>query len=455
MIGFIGLGVMGDNLVLNLLDKGEKVLVFNRTQQKAQQFVSENRHPNLSMAKSYQELCQLLPAPRVVFLMVKAGEAVDQTISQLSAHLSPGDYIIDGGNSFYKDSIRRFHELKNKKIHFIDMGVSGGAMGARLGPSMMMGGEAIHVEFIQSIFAKVAAQTPVICFDHMGGPGFGHFVKMVHNGIEYAQMQLLAEVYSYLKRYSLDHHQLSQFFDRLAKQALPSYLVEITAKILQFSDSEGIVIDRILDVASEKGTGRWTSFAALELGVPAGIISSALEARFISQQKSLRQELAKNIPTASLNLNKKMMNEELMGEVISFANLLCYLQGIEIILAFAQEQKVEIDFRKIVQVWRSGCIIRSSQLDLMASFSSNKPFEAQEFKVLLEKHIDSFAKFIEQLSCAKEPAPVFSAAFNYVLSLSRDNSSASLIQAQRDFFGAHTYQRNDRPGTYHTEWEKL
>lgn len=454
MIGFIGLGVMGDNLVLNLLDKGEDVIVFNRTQEKAQEFLTKHSHQHLSMAHTLEELCQKLPKPRTIFFMIKAGEAVDKMIEQLVPYLDAGDILIDGGNSYYKDSLRRFEHLQKNNIHFVDCGVSGGAKGARLGPSMMVGGDHSIYGHLERIFSKVAAQTPEVCFDYMGGPALGHFVKMVHNGIEYAQMQIIAEAFHVLKSAGKSNIEISEIFEQFSHGRLSSYLLEISAQIMKFKDQEGFVIDRILDVASEKGTGRWTSLAALELGAPASLISTALEARFISQLREQRVELYRSALSSYISKEKCTVDLVSLEGAMHLASLLCYVQGFAIIRSYAQSRALPISYKKIANVWRGGCIIRSRQLKLISSFESDDFLMSSEFIKQIKLDLPSLSAFT--LECVEKnwSVPVFSASLQYLLSMGVSESSASLIQAQRDFFGAHTYLRNDRAGVFHTEWEE-
>lgn len=455
MIGIIGLGVMGDNLILNFLDKGSRVCIYNRTAKKLQEFIQKHPHPSLVGHESLRDFCGELEKPRKILLMVKAGDPVDQMIDELLPFLEKEDTIIDGGNSYFKDSVRRHQKLKAKGINYIDCGISGGAEGARNGPSMMVGGEKGAVEKVMPLLTRVAASEPNLCLAHVGGPGFGHFVKMVHNGIEYACMQLIAESFQILRNaHTLPYDEIAKIFGKFNRERLHSYLMEITVKILQFKENDEYLVNMISDVASEKGTGRWTSLTALELGVSSGLITSAVDARFVSQQAELREHLNSKIyGHDELNITPSF-DENVLESALYFSICLAYLQGFDLIRHYAQQTNDKITYSKIAMIWRGGCIIRARLLENIGKIVDDDFYLSNHFVDLVRNELPKLQQVVS--FCAKQglPIPVMSQALNYILGLSEIESGASLIQAQRDFFGAHTYTRTDKDGVFHTEWEK-
>ncbi|OGV49984.1 MAG: phosphogluconate dehydrogenase (NADP(+)-dependent, decarboxylating) [Lentisphaerae bacterium GWF2_52_8] len=465
-IGLVGLAVMGENLVLNMESKGFTVAVFNRTVSKVDDFMNgRGKGKNFVPCHSIEELCSNLQSPRKVMLMVKAGKAVDDFIELLIPHLSPGDIIIDGGNSHFPDSIRRTNYLKSKGLLFIGTGVSGGEEGALKGPSIMPGGapEAWpHVKPIfQAISAKVEGGSP--CCEWVGNDGAGHYVKMVHNGIEYGDMQMICEAYSLLKNIlGMSADEMQKVFAKWNKGELDSYLIEITMNILAKKDEETgkPVVDIILDTAGQKGTGKWTSESALDLGIPAMTIATAVFARCLSALKSERVAASTQLPGPSGDFKgaKKTFVEDVRKAL--YASKICsYAQGYQLLRAAAGENKWTLKYGEIALMWRGGCIIRAKFLgDIKKAFDKNPqlpnllldPF----FKGIMEECQASWRKVIATATQLGVPVPAFSSALAYYDSYRAADLPANLLQAQRDYFGAHTYERIDKPRGqfFHTEW---
>ena len=466
-IGLIGLAVMGQNLVLNMNDCGYKVAVFNRTVSKVDEFLGhEAKGTQVVGAHSIEELVRLLKRPRRVMLMVKAGDTVDQMIDQIVPHLEKGDIIIDGGNSHFPDSNRRTKQLNEKGILFIGTGVSGGEEGARKGPSIMPGGNPEawpHVKDIfQSIAAKVEDGTP--CCDWVGEDGAGHYVKMVHNGIEYGDMQLICEAYQLLKEgLGLTADELHEVFADWNKGELDSFLIEITAEILAKKDEEDgqPMIDKILDTAGQKGTGKWTAVSALDLGMPVTLIGEAVFARCLSALKDERVAASKmlNGPQHKTdNIDRKIFIED-VRRALYCSKVISYAQGYMLLREAAKEQGWNLNMGGIALMWRGGCIIRSRFLgEIKAAYDRNP----QLTNLLLD---DFFKKIVNDYQGAWRhavihaigfgiPTPAFSTALAFFDGYRTARLPANLLQAQRDFFGAHTYERVDKPrGQYfHTNW---
>ncbi len=463
-IGLIGLAVMGENLVLNMEDHGFRVAVFNRTTSKVDEFLARNPGKKLDGAHSIADLAKLLSKPRKVMLMVKAGSAVDEQIAQLIPHLEKGDIVIDGGNSLFTDTIRRTKELEAKGLQFIGTGVSGGEEGARHGPSIMPGGSIAAWPAVKPIFQAIAAKvgkenTP--CCDWVGSDGAGHYVKMVHNGIEYGDMQLICEAY-FLMKHSLgmSANEMHDTFAEWNKGELDSYLIEITRDIFQKVDPETKkpLVELILDKAGQKGTGIWTSKSALTLGIPAPTIVSAVLARAISAQKEERVAASKILtgPDARYAGDKKQFLQAIHDALYS-SKICSYAQGFALMAAAATENKWELNFGSIALMWRGGCIIRARFLErIKDAFGRNPklknllldPF----FKDVIDRTQKNWRLVVSQAIQLGVPAPAFSSALAYYDSYRRDSLPANLLQAQRDYFGAHTYERIDKPGIFHTEW---
>lgn len=464
-IGLIGLAVMGQNLVLNMDDHGFKVAVYNRTTTKTDQFIQQRAQGrNIVGAYSLDELVGLLKPPRRVMLMVKAGPAVDKLIDLLIPLLEPGDIIIDGGNSYFKDSIRRTQYVESKGLYFIGAGVSGGEEGARFGPSIMPGGSSQawpHVKDIfQSIAAKVDDGTP--CCDWVGSDGAGHFVKMVHNGIEYGDMQLISEAY-YLMRtlLGMTPDEISEVFAEWNKGVLDSYLVEITADILRFKDEDGEpLVDKILDAAGQKGTGRWTGITALETGTPLSLIIEAVLARSLSALKDERVAAAKVLsgPDIVFNGDREQMVRDI-HDALYASKIVSYAQGYMLMRAAAGEFGWDLDYGSIALMWRNGCIIRSAFLGEINRAYLRNPELANllldsYFKTAVETAQGGWRRVVATALQNGIPVPAMASALTFFDGYRNERLPANLLQAQRDYFGAHTYERVDRPRGefFHTDW---
>jgi 6-phosphogluconate dehydrogenase len=465
-IGLIGLAVMGQNLVLNMNDHGFRVAVFNRTVSKVDEFLNnEAKGTSIVGAHSIPELTAALKTPRRVMLMVKAGDTVDHMIDAVLPHLEKGDIIIDGGNSLYTDSERRYKALAEKGFHFIGTGVSGGEEGARFGPSIMPGGDPAawpHVKNIfQSIAAKVEDGTP--CCDWVGEGGAGHYVKMVHNGIEYGDMQLICEAYQVLKEsLGVGADQLSPIFSEWNKGELDSYLIEITAQIFAKKDDDGQpMVDKILDSAGQKGTGKWTGISALDLGMPVTLIGEAVFARCLSALKDERVQASKVLHGPAkqpFNGDRAALIEDIR-RALYCSKIISYAQGYMLLQAAARENKWNLNLGGIALMWRGGCIIRSRFLGkIKEAFDKNPSLHNllmdDFFSSTLNKYQDSWRKALVKAIEFGVPTPAFSTALAFYDGYRCERLPANLLQAQRDFFGAHTYERVDQPRGkfFHTNW---
>lgn len=464
-IGLAGLAVMGENLVLNMESKGFTVTVYNRTTEKVDAFLNGRaKGKNIRGAHSIKELVDSLERPRKVMLMVKAGKPVDDLIEQLIPYLEPGDIIIDGGNSYFADSIRRTQYLESKGLLFIGTGVSGGEEGALLGPSIMPGGSSKAWPFIKPIFQAIAAKVDgnIPCCEWVGDNGAGHFVKMVHNGIEYGDMQLISEAY-YLMRelLGLSNSEMSDIFRQWNKGDLNSYLIEITGDILAYRESDGsYLVDKILDAAGQKGTGKWTGIEALHLGVPVTLIVEAVFARSLSAMKEERANASKILlgPNVSFSGNKQEFVQYL--ELALFASkIVSYAQGFALMRAAAHEYQWNLNYGDIALMWRGGCIIRSAFLGkIKEAFDKNPGLNnlmLDEF--FREKLLNAQKGWREVVATAAQngiAVPAFAAALAYFDGYRSESLPANLLQAQRDYFGAHTYERIDKPRGefFHTNW---
>lgn len=464
-IGLIGLAVMGENLVLNMESKGYTVAVYNRTVDKVDKFITgRGKAKNFIGAHSIEELVASLERPRKVMLLVKAGDPVDAFIEQLIPHLEEGDIIIDGGNSHFPDSERRTKYLESKGLLFVGSGVSGGEEGALTGPSLMPGGSKeawLHIKDIfQTISAKVEDGTP--CCDWVGENGAGHFVKMVHNGIEYGDMQLITEAYHLLKEIGgFSHDEMQAIFEEWNKGDLDSYLVEITRDILGYKDEDGEpLVEKILDAAGQKGTGKWTGISALDLGVPLTLIGEAVFSRCLSSQKEERMEAAKVIegPAIQLTNDKKQFVEDVKHALFA-SKVVSYAQGYVLMREAAKEYKWDLNYGGIALMWRGGCIIRSVFLGkIKEAFDTNAQLTNlmldPYFKDKLQEASAGWRRIIGQAVMNGIPVPAFSSALSYFDGYRTAQLPANLLQAQRDYFGAHTYERVDkkRGEFFHTNW---
>jgi 6-phosphogluconate dehydrogenase len=464
-IGLVGLAVMGENLVLNMESKGFTCAVFNRTVEKVDAFMNgRGKGKNFIGAHTIEDFVKSLKSPRKIMLMVKAGRPVDDFMELLIPHLDKGDIIIDGGNSHFPDTIRRTKYLESKGLFFIGTGVSGGEEGALKGPSIMPGGSPAawpHIKPIfQSIAAKVADGTP--CCDWVGENGAGHFVKMVHNGIEYGDMQLICEAYQIMKElFGMSAAEMHDVFKKWNEGKLNSYLIEITRDILAFKDEDGSpIVEKILDTAGQKGTGKWTSETSLDLGIPLTLISEAVFARCLSAMKTERVEASKVLqgPKPKFTGDKKAFLNDLESALYA-SKLVSYTQGYVLLRAAAEEFKWKLNYGGIALLWRGGCIIRSAFLDkIKAAFDRNPklsnllldPF----FKETIEASQDAWRRVISTAVLNGIWIPAFSTALNYFDGFRNSRLPANLLQAQRDFFGAHQYERVDRPRGefFHTNW---
>jgi 6-phosphogluconate dehydrogenase len=464
-IGLIGLAVMGQNLVLNMNDHGFKVAVWNRTVSKVDEFLAnEAKGTQVVGAHSLAELVSLLKRPRRVMLMVKAGDTVDQMIEQLLPHLEPGDIIIDGGNSHFSDTTRRTRALAEKGILFIGTGISGGEEGARHGPSIMPGGNPAawpHVkEIFQAIAAKVADGTP--CCDWVGEEGAGHYVKMVHNGIEYGDMQVICEAYHLLKDVlGLSADDLHLVFADWNRGELDSYLIQITADIFTKKDEDGApLIDKILDTAGQKGTGKWTGISSLELGVPVTLIGEAVYARCLSAMKDERVAASKVLsgPPRGTPPDRETFIED-VRRALYCSKLISYAQGYMLLREAAREYGWNLNLGGIALLWREGCIIRSRFLSkIKEAFDKNPQLTNllldDFFRQTLINYQPSWRRVVQRAAEFGVPTPAFSTALAFYDGYRSERLPANLLQAQRDYFGAHTYERIDRPRGqfFHTNW---
>ena len=465
-IGLWGLAVMGENLVLNMESKGFTVAVFNRTTQKTRDF-AEGRAKGKNIIGAYEvkDFIDLLARPRKVMLMVKAGKPVDMVIERILPYLEKGDLVIDGGNSYFGDTIRRHNQLKEKGLLYIGTGVSGGEEGALKGPSIMPGGSKEAYALVEPIFTKISAHVDgQPCCIYIGDDGAGHYVKMVHNGIEYGDMQLICEAY-YLMTNALGMttEQMHETMARWNKGDLDSYLIQITADILSKKDADtgSPMVDIILDKAGQKGTGAWTSQSALALGIAAPTIAEAVFARCISAIKAERIAASKEFsgPEAKYTGDKKQLIEAI-HEALYASKICSYAQGFAMMAAAAKEYNWKLNFGKISMIWRGGCIIRAHFLNRIKDAFDRSASLANllldpYFKQIVQDAQPNWRKVVIAATELGIPVPAFSSALNYFDSYRNPRLSANMIQAQRDYFGAHTYERVDKEGIFHTEWLKI
>lgn len=465
-IGVIGLAVMGQNLILNMDDHGYVVAAYNRTTNKVDEFLAgAAAGTQVIGAQSIEELVASLKRPRRVMLMVKAGEPVDQTIEQLLPHLEAGDIIIDGGNSLYTDTARRVTQVEAKGLLYVGTGVSGGEEGARRGPSIMPGGSPDAWPHVKDIFQAIAAKVEdgTACCDWVGEGGAGHYVKMVHNGIEYGDMQLIAEAY-HLMRDMLDMpaDEIAAVFADWNTGELDSYLIQITAEILAYKDTDGQpLVDKILDTAGQKGTGKWTVISSAELGQPVSLISEAVYARCISALKEQRVAAAPLLsgPTKQVPIEDRSAFIEAIRQALYASKIVSYAQGYMLMRAAAEEYNWNLNYGGIALMWRGGCIIRSRFLgDIKQAFDTNPQLDNLLVDSFFTKAIQAnqagWRTVVAQAALAGIPTPAFASALSFYDAYRSEHLPANLLQAQRDYFGAHTYERLDTPrGEYHhTDW---
>lgn len=460
----IGLAVMGENLALNVERNGFPISVYNRTPEKTDAFMAiRAKGKNVKATYTLEEFVLSLERPRKILIMVKAGAPVDAVISQLKPLLEPGDIIIDGGNSLYEDTARRTSDLEATGFRFIGMGVSGGEEGALNGPSLMPGGTKDSYEYLEPILAKIAAQVDDgPCVTYIGPGGAGHYVKMVHNGIEYGDMELIAEAYDLLENtLGLDHNQLHEVFAEWnTTEELNSYLIEITADIFKQIDPETNkpVVDLILDAAGQKGTGRWTVQSALELGVCIPTMTAAVNGRIMSSYKQERVAASKILTGPSGKYQgdtKEFINK--IRDALYCSKICSYAQGMALLNTASKMFGYNLNLSEIARIWKGGCIIRAGFLNkIKGAFNENPTLPnlllAPEFKQTILDRQDAWREVIAVSATLGVPVPAFSASLDYFDSYRRERLPQNLTQAQRDYFGAHTYERVDKPGVFHTQW---
>jgi 6-phosphogluconate dehydrogenase len=462
-IAVIGLAVMGQNLILNMADRGYRVVAFNRTVERVGDFLAgaAKGHDNVVGAQSLEGIVGLLKRPRKVMLMVKAGRPVDEWIDLLLEQLEPGDVIIDGGNALFTDTIRRTRLVEERGLYYLGTGVSGGEEGARHGPSLMPGGSEPAWPLVQEIFQAIAARTPdgSPCCDWVGADGAGHYVKMTHNGIEYGDMQLICEAYQLMRDgFGLTTDEMHEAFAAWNRGELDSYLIEITRDILAFRDDDGEpLLEKILDTAGQKGTGKWTSVSSLDLGVPVTLIAEAVYARCLSAMKEERVEASELLRGPSRNGSGG--NVEALRDALLAAKIVSYAQGYMLLREAAAEYGWQLDYGSIALMWRGGCIIRSAFLERIKAAYDREPelpnlLLDEYFRGVVERCQPGWRKTVTTAIGLGVPVPAMSSALAFYDGYRSARLPANLLQAQRDYFGAHTYERLDRPrGEFlHTDW---
>lgn len=464
-IGVMGMAVMGKNLALNIESRGYSVSIYNRTTSKAEAVIEENSDKNLHLQTTVEEFVNSLEKPRRIILMVQAGPGTDAVIQQVLPFLDKGDVLIDGGNTFYRDTMRRNEELEESGVYFIGTGVSGGEEGALLGPSIMPGGQKEAYDLVAPILEKIAAKAPADgepTVTYIGPNGAGHYVKMVHNGIEYGDMQLIAESYHIMRDLlELSNDEIAAIFKEWNEGELDSFLIELTADALTKKDPETDkhVVDIILDRAGNKGTGKWTSQSALDLGTPLPLITEAVFARYISALKDERVAASKVLAKPEkkeLNINKEEVIEELR-EALYFSKIMSYAQGFSQMRMASEEYDWNLQYGEIAKIWRAGCIIRARFLqNITDAYDRNENLANllldEYFNDIAEKYQQSVRDIVGLSVQAGVPVPAFSSAISYYDSYRSARLPANIIQAQRDYFGAHTYERVDKEGSFHFDW---
>ena len=465
VLGMIGLGTMGRNLLLNMADHGYAVSGFDVDPKKVVLLKEDSKDANIKGFNALSELVSNLKTPRIVMLLVPAGKIVDNVIQDLLPLIEKGDIIIDAGNSYFKDTDRRVQELENKGIHYFGMGVSGGEEGARNGPSMMPGGDKEAYEVVRPMLEAVAAKVKgEPCVTYIGPGASGHFVKMVHNGIEYGLMQLIAETYEILKKgLNLSNEEIQQVFQKWNEGILQSYLLEISRDIFAYKEagSDHLLLDDIKDEAKAKGTGKWTSQIAMDLSLPIPGIDVAVSMRDLSKYKELR------VQTAALYSNKKTIffqeeNKfsfiEELEEAFYFAMIITYAQGMHLLRKASEEYKYQLKLDQIAKIWRGGCIIRSRFLEtIYDAFLQDQDLPHlllnSSVELIMKKNLPSLQSVVISAISHGVAIPAYTSSLSYFDTLRSENMPSNLIQAQRDYFGAHTYERIGKEGTFHTRWE--
>lgn len=463
-IGVVGMAVMGKNLALNIESRGYSVSVYNRTTSKTEAVIAENPEKKLVLTRTVEEFVDSLEKPRRILLMVQAGKGTDATIQSLLPHLDEGDVLIDGGNTFFKDTIRRSEELAESGVNFIGTGVSGGEEGALKGPAIMPGGQKEAYDLVAPILEQIAAvaEDGEACVTYIGPNGAGHYVKMVHNGIEYGDMQLIAESYHLLRNVAgLSVEETAEVFAEWNKGELDSFLIEITATALTKKDPETgkPMVDIILDRAGNKGTGKWTSQSALDLGVPLPLITESVFARYISALKEERVEASKVLPkpaSYSFEGDKAELVEKIR-QALYFSKIMSYAQGFAQMRTASEEYDWNLQYGEIAKIFRAGCIIRARFLQKITDAYDRKAdlknlMLDDYFMDITKNYQDSVRDVIGIAVKSGVPIPTFSSAIAYYDSYRTADLPANIIQAQRDYFGAHTYERTDKAGTFHFDW---
>lgn len=462
-IGVIGLGTMGRNLLLNIADHGYAAIGFDKDPEKGKLLeTSATAGTTVKAVQTLNDLVDGLEKPRKIIMLVPAGRPVDAVIEEISPLLNEGDILVDGGNSYFKDTMRRVQALEGK-FHFVGMGVSGGEKGARTGPSIMPGGDKKAWNALQPILESIAARVnDEPCVAYMGKYAAGHYVKMVHNGIEYAIMQLISETYDFLKNgLQLSNDELHRAFKSWNEGELQSFLIEITADIFTQADteSEDRLIDRILDKAGSKGTGKWTSQEAMDLPVSLPTIDMAVAMRDLSALKDERVNAAGIYKTRRKPVagdRARLLQQA--QDALYLSTLLCYAQGLAMLRKASAQHGMDIPLKDVVRIWRGGCIIRSSMLELFtAAFTKKEPANIlldKKIAAIVKKKQAGLRKLVQLMAGARIPGAAMMSALSYLDNYTSERMSTNLIQAQRDYFGAHTYQRIDKEGSFHTEWER-
>lgn len=463
--GMIGIGVMGSNLLLNMADHGFAVIGFDLKQERADKLEAAAKQGDVVKGTTkIEEMVASLKKPRKIMMLVPAGKPVDDVIENLLPYLEEGDIVIDGGNSYYKDTLKRIGYLQNKGIHFFGMGVSGGELGARLGPSMMPGGDKNAWQYLKPILEAIAAKADgEPCVAYMGNNAAGHYVKMVHNGIEYALMQIISEAYDLLHRSgNLSNEALHTVFAKWNQEQLHSYLIEITAEIFKTADTDesdptGFLVDKILDQAGSKGTGKWTSQEAMDLPVSIPTIDMAVAMRDLSVYKTQRVAAARLYRSATepIEITQEILDH--LENALAFCFTICYAQGLSMLAKASDELKMNIPLPDVIRVWKAGCIIRSALLGNFAdAFEKNSTLPNllldADISELLKNREESLRHVLQIGISTKIPMTGMMSALGYYDAFLSARMPTNLIQAQRDFFGAHTYQRIDKDGVFHTEW---
>ena len=464
-IGVVGMAVIGKNLALNIESRGYSVAIYNRTGSKTEKVVADHPDKNLVPSYTIEDFVNSLETPRRIILMVKAGAPTDATIKSLLPHLDKGDVLIDGGNTFFQETMRRNEELDNSGINFIGMGVSGGEKGALEGPSLMPGGQKEAYDLVEPILKKIAAKAEdgEACVTYVGPNGAGHYVKMVHNGIEYGDMELIAESYNLMRNLlGLSNDEISDVFNEWKDGELKSYLIDITADILTRKDDLGTgkpIVDVILDRAGNKGTGKWSSQSALELGVPQSLITESVYARYISAMKDERVAASQVLPNPEFDLgdvDKKELVEKIR-RALYFSKIMSYAQGFEQLRVASENYNWNLNYGDMAKIWREGCIIRAQFLQKITDAYEKNPelknlMLDDYFKKIVEEYQNDVRDIAALAIKAGVACPGFSSAITYYDQYRSAHLPANIIQAQRDYFGAHTYERTDREGVYHYEW---